>query len=701
MTEAANSGDIPQRGIVESCPEGTAVGDVLPMKIHGSEGTTRGGGELHVDATGHFMRRFRNVLFRLGAESEATPEFDRVALEVVDDSWLHLTFKYEEYGYNGVRVTLTDTLMLGQEVRAQSTYWIGGVQGGLVEKVFQYHLTKGHHYALTVYYVGLAKRDEQGRPTCSLYDLTMSITRETQVILGTQCAAKAKDDAQTVVEGLPKKITDSDLDQDGTFTFEKLLKETEFVKNDGYKTMYAVSLELSNNYDLSASVEFAYDQAMYSMYLHEVSTSEDGDDRSTQANSCLQAPLAFKQNDDHYKSLRRELVADGIEAGASGDQKKRHILYFHNHEPGLLPAVNPGAGASRCLYLNVKITIKSTKYAAEELYSASESAAASLAPQISGCRPSESPTFLHDRPEQLTFDIIFNKQPFLKDGKDLRNDGGSPAQAVEVLREAIKLTADTVTIADGMRSKIQLSPARIYSNKKGYRADEYHVGVVFDVKEFSRSATEKLLHAQLVVHKDRLVDHEQTEFTMEGHLQKRGLPIYVFEETDVAQILKEEGDAVKQAVEGEAVGREAQSEVSADISTQQSDLEEKVAAGRASEKAEAVAAAVKCECAHGACAEGETTCSTCERGWTGAHCDTPSTEETLQNVNTDQKKDYTSDGLYQPQQSSEGRRTGPARGSAAREAGTDEVVPVHVRRPRHDGTHDSDDWATSPTQSTL
>jgi len=42
--------------------------------------------------------------------------------------------------------------------------------------------------------------------------------------------------------------------------------------------------------------------------------------------------------------------------------------------------------------------------------------------------------------------------------------------------------------------------------------------VVFDVKEFSHSATEKLLHAQLVVRKDRLVDHEQTEFTMEGHL---------------------------------------------------------------------------------------------------------------------------------------------------------------------------------------
>jgi hypothetical protein len=50
-------------------------------------------------------------------------------------------------------------------------------------------------------------------------------------------------------------------------------------------------------------------------------------------------------------------------------------------------------------------------------------------------------------------------------------------------------------------------------------------------------------------------------------LEKRGLPVYVFEETDVAQVIKEEGDATKQAVEGEAVGREAQREVSADISS--------------------------------------------------------------------------------------------------------------------------------------
>jgi hypothetical protein len=45
--------------------------------------------------------------------SEIHPEFDRVELEVVEDSWLHLSFLYEAYGANDIRAVLTDTQMLG------------------------------------------------------------------------------------------------------------------------------------------------------------------------------------------------------------------------------------------------------------------------------------------------------------------------------------------------------------------------------------------------------------------------------------------------------------------------------------------------------------------------------------------------------------------------------------------------------------
>lgn len=83
------------------------------MKIHGSEGTARGGGEVHIDATGHFNRKFRNVLFKLNADSISKPETDRINIEILEDSWMHLSFQYREQGFNQIKVTVIDTLMLG------------------------------------------------------------------------------------------------------------------------------------------------------------------------------------------------------------------------------------------------------------------------------------------------------------------------------------------------------------------------------------------------------------------------------------------------------------------------------------------------------------------------------------------------------------------------------------------------------------
>ena len=176
MSAAANSGEILQRGISSLCPE-AADGDILPLKIFGSKGQTRGGGELHVDASGHFMRRFRNVLFKMSREySEVSPEFDRVELTVVEDSWLHLSFMYEAYGANEIRVVLTDTWMLGQPVAAQSSYKVKDIEDDQVELTTEYKLTKGRHYTLTVYYVGGVQFDEDGHSQCSKFDMTISIS---------------------------------------------------------------------------------------------------------------------------------------------------------------------------------------------------------------------------------------------------------------------------------------------------------------------------------------------------------------------------------------------------------------------------------------------------------------------------------------------------------------------------------------------
>ena len=149
---------------------------------------------------------------------------------------------------------------------------------------------------------------------------------------------------------------------------------------------------------------------------------------------------------------------------------------------------------------------------------------------IKGCYPEDSPTFLHDRPETLSFDIVFNKKPFHKD-YDIPHD---KIKNLNHFSDLIKLKAATMSLIDGMRSEIQLSPYHIYANNKEYRDDEYHVSVVFDVSEFSMSATEKLLHAQLHINRDRLVDEDEAQFTLDRLLEMRGLPIYVFEDTDLA-----------------------------------------------------------------------------------------------------------------------------------------------------------------------
>lgn len=97
----------------------------MPMQIFANKAATKGGGELHLDAAGHFMKRFRNVLFKMSREySEVAPEYDRVELAVEEDSLVHLTFLYEAYEANEIRVALADTYMMGQEVAPQASYKI-------------------------------------------------------------------------------------------------------------------------------------------------------------------------------------------------------------------------------------------------------------------------------------------------------------------------------------------------------------------------------------------------------------------------------------------------------------------------------------------------------------------------------------------------------------------------------------------------
>jgi hypothetical protein len=70
----------------------------------------------------------------------------------------------------------------------------------------------------------------------------------------------------------------------------------------------------------------------------------------------MQSPLFSKQNNDHFKSVIRELGADDVE---SDGKTLKHVLKFENRQPELLHLINPDQNSDGCLYFNVKIYIRS------------------------------------------------------------------------------------------------------------------------------------------------------------------------------------------------------------------------------------------------------------------------------------------------------------------------------------------------------
>jgi len=68
--------------------------------------------------------------------------------------------------------------------------------------------------------------------------------------------------------------------------------------------------------------------------------------------------------------------------------------------------LNPDSASDACMYVGVKIHVQSSKKSTQALFSQTNRHAS--APMIEGCNPHDSPTFLHGRPETVSFDILFN-----------------------------------------------------------------------------------------------------------------------------------------------------------------------------------------------------------------------------------------------------------------------------------------------------
>jgi len=172
--------------------------------------------------------------------------------------------------------------MLGQQVTPQTSFKVSGIEGDRVELVTEYRLTKGRHYALTVMYIGGPKLNDEGHSKCSVFDLTFSIVHQSQLVEEVKCAAS--NDVASLSAALPKKITDRDLDSHGEYTFEKVLKLAyphdfqhveKIAATKGARgsardiARENIEIQLEKNFDISASIEHEYDQALFTLELAE------------------------------------------------------------------------------------------------------------------------------------------------------------------------------------------------------------------------------------------------------------------------------------------------------------------------------------------------------------------------------------------------------------------------------------------------
>lgn len=61
------------------------------MQIYRNQAETKSGGEIHVDQMGLLTKKFRDVVFKTSLDPNQ-PEYDRIELDVEEDSFMHLTF---------------------------------------------------------------------------------------------------------------------------------------------------------------------------------------------------------------------------------------------------------------------------------------------------------------------------------------------------------------------------------------------------------------------------------------------------------------------------------------------------------------------------------------------------------------------------------------------------------------------------------
>lgn len=113
-------------------------------------------------------------------------------------------------------------MMMNQELKPKNAFMINDIEDESRELIFTYKLQAGRHYSLNIFYLGKLVNPGKDKHICVFYDLMMSITSQPNLALETQCGPK--DETPSFARDIPKTIQDRDLDSNGEYHFDKLLR---------------------------------------------------------------------------------------------------------------------------------------------------------------------------------------------------------------------------------------------------------------------------------------------------------------------------------------------------------------------------------------------------------------------------------------------------------------------------------------------
>ena len=296
--------------------------DEAPLIIYKNAEGTRKGNEDVIDERGAFFKRWENLLIVKTHQEVLEPWTHEVQLEVPETSILTVTIASKQAGDMMVRLMAA---MTGAKFKPEvSVLRETSADVGEITSVFK--VEPGRNYLLEIEFTADMYNSHGEQEQCQYYDLAIGINSLKGLAQKLSCTAAGgvNNDLPRLLDELPEKITDQDLDfsMEGIYKlnypkdFKKAsVKSNGVKKNNGSKEMvFTTTIDTRSAFSLRADVVFDLPWSGFSMELVEASGSQDGD-AEVLARSGRTYSVANDKEDITYSNSIRNTRVDPAQSG--------------------------------------------------------------------------------------------------------------------------------------------------------------------------------------------------------------------------------------------------------------------------------------------------------------------------------------------------------------------------------------------------